>query len=239
MLKNKKTWITLAFSALLMVGCGGPSSNADSAVGKGEFDYEDPGTILIPPDSHGGVTPPPASVDDGRVDNFGDLNIEVIATVDKDGKFVAEAEDCDTSGCTLQTGCAGFFESTGFASGGMCIACISSPSILAFSFELKGDCTIEFQTVSAKYENPWDLDANVSYFVDKVNEDQFAYSLSSKGYSDFGQDTATGNQWYNFKTVSLGSLELKAGTHTMYIKVNGAFPNTDCFNLVATNYQAK
>ena len=165
--------------------------------------------------------------------NYGDLNIEVIATVNDNGTFIAEAEDCDTKGCTLQTGCVGFFESTSFASGNMCIACIAAPSILAFSFELESSCDIEFITVSAKYENPWDLDQNVSYHVDK-DGNNFVHTLSSNGYTDFGHTNE--NQWYNFKNVSLGKLSLNRGTHTMYIQVKGSFPNTDCFKLIATNF---
>ena len=55
-------------------------------------------------------------------------------------------------------------------------------------------------------------------------------------YSDFGY--VPGNDWYNWKTVKLGTLDIAEGVHTMYIKVNGAFPNTDCFKLNVTNYQA-
>lgn len=224
----------MALLGLAVTGCGDVvGSHSGSSIQNGEFDYEDPGTNLVSQINTGIIS---ESSSDGRTENFGDLSIEVIATVDGNGKFVAEAEDCDTSGCTLQAGCAGFYESTSFASGGMCIACIASPSILAFSFELKGDCTVEFQTVSAKYENPWDLDKNVSYFVDKAEDDEFAHTLTSSGYTAFGRDPEHNNDWYNFKTVSLGSLDLLAGTHTMYIKVSGAFPNTDCFNLIATNY---
>lgn len=232
-MKNKKNLGVFLLSALLLIGCNVvENSSIPNSSYQGEFNYEDPKTNIV------SETPKPSSsssTDDGRVDNFGDLSIEVIVTVDKNGTFVAEAEDCDTKGCTLQTGCAGFYEATPLASGGMCIACVASPSILAFSFELKADCTIEFFTLSAKYENPWSLDDNVSYFIDK-NDIDFAHTLSSNGYNSFG--TAPNNQWYNFKEVSLGSLDLKAGTHTMYIKVNGAFPNTDCFKLVATNYAA-
>lgn len=233
---NKKALFTLAFGGLALTGCGDVvSSRPGSSVQNGQFDYEDPGTNIVSQINSGIVS---ESSSEGRAENFGDLSIEVIATIDGNGTFVAEAEDCDTSGCTLQAGCAGFYESTSFASGGVCIACIASPSILAFSFELKGDCTVEFQTVSAKYENPWNLDNNVSYFVDKSGEDTFSHTLTSNGYTAFGRDPANNNDWYNFKTVSLGSLDLLAGTHTMYIKVSGNFPNTDCFNLIATNYAA-
>lgn len=232
-MKNKSLRVGL-LSVLLLVGCNvidNPISSSSSFL-PGQFDYEDPKTNIV---SETSQTTSSSSSSSGRVDNYGDLSVEVIATVDGNGTFVAEAEDCDTSGCTLQTGCAGFFEATDFASGGMCIACIASPSILAFSFDLKGDCTIEFKTVSAKYENPWNLDSNVAYFVDKTEVD-FAHTLSSNGFTDFGHTDK--NQWYYFKEVSLGQLDLKAGTHTMYIKVMGAFPNTDCFKLIATNFAA-
>lgn len=227
---NKKLKLGL-LATLLLVGCNvvtTPSSSSNTPA-NGEFNYEDPKTNIVSETSHSSSS----SSTSTRKDNYGDLDIKVIATVNDNGTFIAEAEDCDTKGCTLQTGCAGFFESTSFASGNMCIACIAAPSILAFSFELESSCDIEFITVSAKYENPWDLDQNVSYHVDK-DGNNFVHTLSSNGYTDFGHTNE--NQWYNFKNVSLGKLSLNRGTHTMYIQVKGAFPNTDCFKLIATNF---
>ncbi|MEI3536392.1 MAG: hypothetical protein V8R16_06585 [Bacilli bacterium] len=227
---NKKLKLGL-LSTLLLVGCNvvTPPSSSSNTPSNGEFDYEDPKTNIVSESSHSSSS----SSTSTRKDNYGDLDIEVLTTVNDNGTFIAEAEDCDTKGCTLQADCAGFIESTSFASGNMCIACISAPSILAFSFDLESSCDIEFITVSAKYENPWNLDQNVSYYVDK-DGNNFVHTLSSNGYTDFGHTNE--NQWYNFKNVSLGKLSLTRGTHTMYIQVKGAFPNTDCFKLIATNF---
>ena len=227
---NKKLKLGL-LATLLLVGCNvvTPPSSSSNTPSNGEFDYEDPKTNIVSETSHSSSSSSTSS----RKDNYGDLDIEVIATVNDNGTFIAEAEDCDTKGCTLQANCVGFFESTSFASGNMCIACIAAPSILAFSFKLESSCDIEFITVSAKYENPWSLDQKVSYYVDK-DGNNFVHTLSSNGYKDFGR--ADGNDWYNFKNVSLGKLSLNRGTHTMYIQVKGAFPNTDCFKLIATNF---
>lgn len=226
--KHRFTAFALAISALTLVGCGDNSSTS-GPITDGEFDYEDPNAGILPPD----ISVPGDSTSTGPIDNFGDLDIAKLATIDKEGTFVVEAEDCDTKGCTLQAGCAGFYESTDLASGGQCIACIASPSILAFSFELTEDFNISLQTVSAKYENPWNLDSNVQYYIDgDMEEEIFTHMLSSNGYTEFGPNADT--QWYNWKTVDLGNVDLKKGTHTMYIRVVGAFPNTDCFNIIAS-----
>jgi len=153
-----------------------------------------------------------------------------MATIDKDGDYTVEAEDCDTSGCTLQTGCSSFFEIPGEqypTSGGECIACISAPSILAYRIDCKDESDITFYTVSAKYENPWDLDANVQYYLDEG--EPFV-----TGYTSFGRGES--NDWYNWKTVKLGTIHVDAGVHQFNIKVNSAFPNTDCFKLSVSNY---
>ncbi len=229
------TLTTSLLSVLMLASCNVNTPIIDDGgdITEGDFEYEDPTTGIVPDDGNGDGD----GDGDGPTNNFGDLDIEVISTINADGTFVAEAEDCDTSGCTLQAGCGGFFETPGApatASNGMCIACIAAPSILAFSFTLEDKCNVEFQTVSAKYESSFNLDENVAYYIDKKADETFANTLTSGGFKDFGHTEQ--NQWYNWKTVSLGSLDLAKGTHTMYIKVNGAFPNTDCFNLVATNY---
>ncbi len=158
------------------------------------------------------------------------LNVEVLATVDKDGEYTVEAEDCDTSGCTLQEGCGGFYESPSTpTSGGECIACIAAPSILAFKFEAKQDCDIEFHTFSAKYENPWSLDDNVSYYLDEESDTPFVTN-----YQEFGR--ADGNDWYNWKDVTIGTKRVTKGVHQFNISVKGAFPNTDCFKLIVSNF---
>lgn len=161
----------------------------------------------------------------------------LLATVDHDAElgaddgYVIEAEDCDTSGCTLQAGCSSFFEAPGEAyptSGNECLAAIEAPSDLTFKIEVMGTCDITFYTVSAKYENPWDLDSNVSYYLD--DNDPFV-----TGYSSFGPDGD--NRWYNWQTIELGTVTgVTVGTHQFHINVMGAFPNTDCFYLVVNNY---
>ena len=102
--------------------------------------------------------------------------------------------------------------------------------ILAFKFTLNEKATVEFNIVCAKYEAEYDLDANVRFNIDE--EEPF---VSNAKDNFFGH--TSDNQWYNWKTVKLGTLDLSKQVHIMYIKVvGGAFPNTDCFKLNVTNY---
>lgn len=159
------------------------------------------------------------------------LDVEVLATINANGEYLVEAEDCDTSDCTFQAGCSSFFEDPGAqfpTSGGECLACIAAPSVLAYKISVVTTCDITFYTVSAKYENPWSLDANVAYYLDDGTP-------FVTGYSDFGHTDA--NQWYNWKTVKLGTLTgVTAGVHQFNIKVLNGFPNTDCFKMSVNNY---
>jgi hypothetical protein len=154
-----------------------------------------------------------------------------LATINANGEYLVEAEDCDTSDCTLQAGCAGFYETPGSqfpTSGGECLACIAAPSILAYKISVVATCDITFYTICAKHENPWSLDSNVAYYLDSGTP-------FVTGYSSFGTDGA--NSWYNWKTVELGTLSgVTAGVHQFNIKVLNAFPNTDCFKMVVNNY---
>jgi len=164
----------------------------------------------------------------------------LLATVDHDAtldnKYVIEAEDCDTKGCTLQSLKNSFYETPGDkypTSGGECLAAIVYPSDLTFTVDVKGTCDITFYTVCAKYENPYDLDANVHYSLD--DNDPYV-----TGYTEFGHTDT--NQWYNWKTVKVGTTTgVQPGKHQYHISVykpDGAFPNTDCFYLTVENYVA-
>ena len=231
--------LLLVVSSLLMASCSSStssisdknnstSSKADLTSG---FVYQDPTP------SQDGVKPSsslPSSTQESssKSIDWDDLHIDCLVDITKDGEYVAEAEDCDLKGCTLQPGCGSFFEvppANIETSGGQCIACIVAPSIIAFQFAARKNCTIDFYTVCAKHENPWSLDENVQFYVDENTP-------FVSNYSDFGY--VPGNDWYNWKTVKLGTMDIAEGVHTMYIKVNGAFPNTDCFKLNVTNYQA-
>jgi hypothetical protein len=153
-----------------------------------------------------------------------------LADINKDGDYLVEGEDCDTSNCTLQTGCAGFFEYPATpTSNNECIAAICSPSILAFKFNVQADCSIQFFTTAAKYENPYDLDSAVQYYVD--NEKPFVTDYTEFGHTDT-------NLYYNWKKIPVGNMNVKKGLHQFNVKVLTNFPNTDCFNLVVTNYTA-
>ena len=232
----KTSKLLLAAASLLLASCGGTSSvtSADgtSSVNQGEvsgFAYQDPAP------SQDGVKPSsstPVEESSSKEIDWDDLKIDCLVDITADGEYVAEAEDCDLKGCTLQPGCGSFFEnppSNIETSGGTCIACIVAPSIIAFQFAARKDCTIDFYTVCAKHEDPWELDANVQFYVDENTP-------FTSGYSAFGHTAE--NMWYLWKTVKLGTMDITAGVHTMYIKVVGAFPNTDCFKLNVTNYKA-
>lgn len=201
-----------------------------------EFRYEEPNTSILPPLIDDGTTPggdTPSS--DPVVDKYEDLDIKNLANISANGTYTIEAEDLDLSGATLQAGCQSFYENPASqfpTSGGSCIACVASPTILAFKFTLNAAATVEFNIVCAKYEADYDLDANVQFHIDE--EEPFV--SNAKG-NFFGHTEE--NQWYNWKTAKLGTLDLAKQTHVMYIRViGGAFPNTDCFKLNVTNYGA-
>ena len=228
---NKKiARIPFAFVlSLMLVGCGEatPISSVASSSSSSE------GGFSFTHISSGNSTDASSSIESSSVS----LDIQVLATIDKNVEeadhIVVEAEDCDTSGCTLQSGCTSFYEEPDDkynTSGGECLAAISSPSILAFKIDVKGTCDITFSTVCSKYENPWSLDSNVSYYLD--DSDPFVTD-----YQDFGHTDT--NEWYNWKTVLLGtSTGVTAGIHQFNINVKGAFPNTDCFYMTVANYAA-
>ncbi len=229
----KKQILPIALCAVLLASCGGDkiasskagNTSVNSQSDEGGFGYEDPNAS-----NNGGLIPsyvPSSSAP--RASDFDQLDIQTLVTIDKDGEFVVEAEDLDLSGATMQDGCRSFYEYTDTASAGMCIACVSNPTILAFAFDLNAKATVSFVDVCAKYEDPYDFDGNVVCYVD--SKDPFV-----TGYTAFGHTES--NLWYNWKEVPLGSLELEAGKHVFYIKVVNSLPNTDCFKLTASNYGA-
>ena len=223
--KITKTLVSL-LSLFALASCGGANPTEEQKTSNsGGFIYEDPSL------TEGDFTEPVFSEEEpvesqGRVSGFDQLDIQTLAVIDKEGEYIVEAEDLDLSGATMQEYCDHFYEVTDLASGGMCIACIASPTILAFQFELTFDTAIEFHIFSAKYEPVFDFDQNVKCNVDE--NDPFVTN-----YTSFGHNAET--QWYNFKDITLGTLSLTTGTHTLYISVNGALPNTDCFKLITVN----
>lgn len=232
----KKLFAKIPFAialSFMLVGCGGTTSvsnvadgsSSSSSSAEGGFSFIHPSTST----TSSSVTPS-SSVSKS-------LDIQVMATINKNvaeaDHLLVEAEDCDTSGCTHQAGHDTFYESPDASfptSGDECLAAISAPSILAFKIDVKGTCDITFSTVCAKYENPWDLDSNVSYYLDENTP-------FVTGYSEFGHTTE--NEWYNWKTVTLGTTAaVTAGIHQFNISVKNAFPNTDCFYMTVANYVA-
>lgn len=216
-------------AAAILGACGvQTTSSSSSAASSAESESTSAGFSFVPPyqTSSGGEETSSSS-------SSVSLDVEVLADIKADGEYLVEAEDCDTSGCTLQAGCSSFFETPGDnfpTSGGECIACIVAPSILAFKINVEAACDITFTTVCAKHENPWNLDSNVAYYLD--DGEPFVTNYSAFGFTET-------NQWYNWKTVTLGTLtNVAAGVHQFNIQVKGAFPNTDCFKLNVANYPA-
>ena len=151
--KITKTLVSL-LSLFALASCGGASESTNpteeqKTSNSGGFNYEDPSL------TEGDFTEPVFSDEEpeesqGRVSGFDQLAIQTLAVIDKEGEYIVEAEDLDLSGATMQDYCDHFYEVTDLASGGMCIACIASPTILAFQFELTFDTAIEFHIFSAK-----------------------------------------------------------------------------------------
>ena len=233
----KKSFVllcSLSLASLSLVACGGGTSTSaqGSSTNTSTSSKSNSGGFSFTPIVTSSTSSTEAPVTSSTVK---EPEAYVLATIDHnadmENKYVVEAEDCDTTGCTLQAGCASFIESPNSSfptSGEECLACIAAPSILAFKIDVKATCDITFYTVSSKYENPWSLDSNVSYYLD--NNDPFVTN-----YQDFGHTDS--NQWYNWKTIELGTTTgVSEGVHQFNINVKGAFPNTDCFYLVVSNY---
>ena len=226
----KLTKLLFVASSLLLVSCGPTSSEENNS------------TSVAPGEVSGFVYENPTAAYDGKVVQRDSSSVQEeekkemeafnLADIKEDGQYIVEAEDCDTNGCQLQEGCGSFFEQTPAScntSGGYCLACVVAPSVLAFKFTCESACTVEFSTICAKYEDNWSLDANCQYAVD--DNPKFVTNYTAFGHTEE-------NMWYCWKTVVLGSLALEKGTHIMNITVNGTFPNTDCFILNVTDYQA-
>ena len=110
------------------------------------------------------------------------------------------------------------------------LVCIVAPSKLAFKLTVNATCDLTFTGFFAKFEDPWDLDANDIFALDGA--EPFV-----TGYTAFGP--AEDNQWYNWKEVTLGTVTgVEPGVHQFNMQVKGAFPNTDCFTIAAANYAA-
>jgi len=226
----------LAVCGFLLASCGGVASSGSTAKSAASSQAASTSAssnpFINPYSSTSGSTSKSSS---SSSSSSHVIQAYTLANIKEAKEYLCEAEDCDTSGCTLQAGCAGFIEDPDASllpatSGGECIACIVGPSTLAFKFECNAVCDITFYTVCSKYENPWDLDANVSYSVD--TNAAFVTGFTAFGHTD-------SNQWYNWKTIKLGSMSnVSEGTHVfnMSIQSGAGFPNTDCFKLEVTKY---
>ncbi|MFA6625035.1 MAG: hypothetical protein WCS80_04670 [Bacilli bacterium] len=221
----------LMMSLLLIASCGETKNSvSSSSVQENSSSKGDDGFSFVHPDQSSEASSSSSSTSHELVA----YELAVITenrTIEN--PYLVEAEDCDTSNCTLQAGCGDFFEQPEAkypTSGGECLACIDAPSLIAFKINVKGTCDLTFYTVSAKYESNYSLDSNVQYYLDENTP--FVTDFASFG----GTDT---NQWYNWKEVELGTnTGVTAGMHQFNIKVNGQFCNTDCFKIVVSNFVA-
>jgi len=139
--------------------------------------------------------------------------------------YRVEAEDCDTTECTLQVGCSDFFEETTLASGGQCLACIGTAgNIIKLPFELKEEATIKITSAMAKYEGDFDLFANVKFFMDDT---EFTPVIDGQ----FGRKTDGSNDWYNWTNIIMGTFDnLSAGVHNLELRIEVGAPNIDYFD---------
>ena len=230
---KKSLLILLTLMGSLLISCGGKtptiiinsSSNNNNSTDTDDFSYESPGSVTS-------VNPISSSEEQGFSIDWSKYNFKNLVTVNDNGTFIAEAEDLDLSQATMQELCDHFYEypsgeAKDITSGGACIACVASPTILGFKFDLEADCDITFIDRCAKYEEDYSLNANATFWCDE--NAPFTFSYSSFGHTDT-------NQWYNWKDVEIGSAHLNKGTHMFQIQITGQFANTDCFKLVVTNY---
>jgi hypothetical protein len=219
--------MTFLGAAVLLAGCGETAVSSSSKAASSSAGASTSGGFSFNNPHSSGSSSSTSSASSSQKS----LDVEVLATINANGGYTVEGEDCDTSDCTLQPLKSTFFEDPGAqfpTSGGECIASIVAPSILAYKISVVDTCDITFYTVSAKFEDPWILDDNVAYYLDDG-------APFVTGYSAFGHTDA--NQWYNWKTVELGTVTgVTAGVHQFNIKVLGSFPNTDCFKMEVNNY---
>jgi len=139
--------------------------------------------------------------------------------------YRVEAENCDTTECTLQAGTGNFFETTTLASDGKCLACIGTEgNIIKLPFDLKETATIKITSEMAKYEDDFDLLTNVKFFMDDV---EFIPVIEGQ----FGKKSDGTNDYYNWTKVILGTFEnLTIGEHNLELRIQNEAPNIDYFD---------
>ena len=154
--------------------------------------------------------------------------------ISANGTTSAEAENLDLSHFVVRSDVAATgktaaqcVEDATDASNGKSIGAIGAGTVLNVPFILGDDAIVETIARLADYGDTYDVDANMAFSIDGT-------ALTSGGYNSFGH-TST-NQYWNWKDVSLGSLTLKKGFHTLTYTAKGNGINLDCFKLVTTYY---
>lgn len=146
-------------------------------------------------------------------------------TISENGTHTVEAESLDTSKVVLQSGFSTCIASTTMASGGACLEAMVGGTELTITFYLESDATVTLATYMAKYESTYTLVGNASFYVDGGD------AISVTADEGFGRAEDGSNDWFNWKKVTIGTFELKAGVHTLVVKAINALPNTDYFTL--------
>lgn len=140
------------------------------------------------------------------------------------GTYVVEAESIKVT-----AGSYGIENPTGAAaaitSGGQSIGNVAVGTQFEIPFVLGKTSTVDVIAVLAKYEDTYNLDANVTFKIDDV--------LVTTGFSSFGHTDS--NLWWNWKNISLKRGVFAAGRHVLSVVANG-LPNADCFKFNVSGY---
>lgn len=148
------------------------------------------------------------------------ITVTVHATLNTtSGTVTVEAENIDRSGVIQDAGAPTENWSVG-GNSGVSLRGVQTGSVLNMYIQAEENLTVNFIAVLSKYE-----ELNVNTMIE-VTVDGKAITVPSV---TLGRMPDGSNDWFNWKDVDFGDIELSKGAHVISIKVIGAGPNMDCF----------
>lgn len=132
-------------------------------------------------------------------------------------EYTVEAEDLDLSNIVKDSG--EYTEK--WAEGKYSLRGIQGSSVLTIRIKAEQAVTVDFSAIMSKYEA---LDVKDMFTVTLDGATSVAVPSLILGRAEDGS-----NDWFNWKTVDFGRLELPAGSHTIVLNFISAGPNIDCF----------
>lgn len=155
---------------------------------------------------------------------------DVLLTEVKEYRVEAENLEVD-DGWIAQPGREGMFKETPSnadeTSNGLCVGSIGVGSIINIKFKLEETAKINIKSVMAKYEDTYDLDASIDFYID---DNPIAVPDVTFGHTE----TVLYTDW---RDVDFGDCVLQAGIHTLKLDVNGgSAPNIDYFGFTVKEF---